>query len=77
MFVRKKAKLTLTENFEEAIKVEKDANATKANLGVDNDSASSSRKKTDSPAKSFDKRGQDALDIDSLQRVIKKCLMKS
>ena len=72
MFVRKKAKLTLAENFEEEIKVEKDVNATKANPGVYNDSASSSRKKIDSPAKGSDKRGQDALDLDSLQRVIKK-----
>ena len=75
MFVRQKAKLTLAENFEEAIKVEKDVTATNANLGVDTDSASSSWKKTDSPTKtaaSSDKKGQDALDLDSLQRVIKK-----
>ena len=75
MFVRQKAKLTLAENFEEAIKVEKDVFATKANSGVDTDAASSSRKKMDSPAKAnttSDKKGQDALDLDSLQRVIKK-----
>ena len=75
MFVRQKAKLTLAENFEEAIKVEKDVSATKENSGVDTDSTSSSRKKTDSPAKTTtgsDKRSQDALDLDSLQRVIKK-----
>ena len=76
MFVRQKAKLTLAENFEEAIKVEKDVTATKANPRVDTDSASSSsRKKTDTPAKattSSDKKSQDALDLDSLQRVIKK-----
>ena len=42
MFVRQKAKLTVTEKFEEAIKVEKDVNATKANPVVDNDSTSSS-----------------------------------
>jgi len=49
--------------------------ATKTNPVTDTDTASSSRKKTDSPAKatpSSDKRGQDALDLDSLQRVIKK-----
>ena len=51
MFVRQKSKLTLAENFEEAIKVEKDMSAIKANPGVDTDSASSSCKKTDSPAK--------------------------
>ena len=59
MFVRQKAKLTLVENFEEAIKVEKDMTSTKANPRVDTDSASSSWKKTDSPAKtvaSFDKK---------------------
>ena len=75
IFVRQKAKLTLAENFEEAIKVEKHVTATKTNPVTDTDTASSSRKKTDSPAKatpSSDKRGQDALDLDSLQRVIKK-----
>ena len=74
MFVRKKAKLTLAENFEEAIKVEKDMSAIKTNPGVDTDAAYSSRKKTDSPTKNAnpEKKGQDSLDLDSLQRVIKK-----
>ena len=74
MFVRRTTKLTLTENFEEAIKVEKDMSAIKTNPGVDTDSASSSRKKTNSPTKNTnpEKKGQDSLDLDSLQRVIKK-----
>ena len=74
MFFRQKSKLTLVENFEEAIKVENDMSAIKENPGVDTDSASSSRKKTDSPTikTNSEKKGQDALDLDSLQRVIKK-----
>ena len=74
MFVRRAAKLTLAENFEEAIKVEKDMSAIKTNPGVDTDSASSSRKNTESPSKTTtpEKKGQDSLDLDSLQRVIKK-----
>ena len=51
MFVRRAAKSTLTETFDEAIKVEKDMFAIKTNPGVDTDSASSSRKKTESPSK--------------------------
>ena len=48
--------------------------AIKANPGVDTDSASSSRKKTESPSKNTTpkKKGQYSLDLDSLQRVIKK-----
>ena len=74
MFVRQKAKLTLAEKFEEAIEVEKDMSAIKTNPRVDTDAASSSRKKTDSPTKNTnpEKKGQDSLDLDSLQRVIKK-----
>ena len=74
MFVRQRAKLTLAENFEEAIKVEKDMSAIKANPGMDTDAASSSHKKTGSPTKNTnpDKKGQDSLDLDSLQSVIKK-----
>ena len=74
MFVRQKAKLTLAENFEEAIKVEKDMSAIKANPRVDTDAVSSSRKKIDSPTKNTnpEKKGQDSLDLDSVQRVIKK-----
>ena len=51
MFVRRAAKPTLTETFDEAIKVEKDMSAIKTNPGVDTDSASSSHKKTKSPSK--------------------------
>ena len=74
MFVRRAAKLTLAEKFEEAIKVEKDMFAIKTNPGVDTDVASSSCKKTDSPTKNTnpEKKSQDSLDLDSLQRVIKK-----
>ena len=48
--------------------------AIKTNPGVDSDSASSSHKKTESPSKTTnpEKKGQDSLDLDSLQRVIKK-----
>ena len=74
MFVKRAAKPTLIETFDEAIKVEKDMSAIKTNPRVDTDSASSSRKKSESPSKTTnpDKKGQDALDLDSLQRVIKK-----
>ena len=74
MFVRRAAKPTLTETFDEAIKVEKDMFAIKTNPGVDTDSASSSCKKAEIPSKTTNpkKRGQDALDLDSIQRVIKK-----
>ena len=74
MFVRRAAKPTLTETFDEAIKVEKYMFAIKTNPGVDTDSASSSRKKTESPSKTStpEKKGQDALELDNLQRVIKK-----
>ena len=68
MFVRQKAKLTLPENFEEEIKVEKDMSAIKENPGIDTDSASSSHKKDDSPTKNTnpEKKGQDSLYLDSL-----------
>ena len=48
--------------------------AIKSNPGVDTDSASSSHKKTESPSKTTtpEKKGQDSLDLDNLQRVIKK-----
>ena len=74
MFVRRAAKPTLAETFEEAIKVEKDMSAIKTNPGVDTDSASSSQKKNESSSKTTtpEKKSQDSLDLDSLQRVIKK-----
>ena len=51
MFVRRAAKPTLTETFDEAIKVGKDMPAIKTNPRVDTDSASSSCKKAESPSK--------------------------
>ena len=75
MFVKSKEKQTLGENFQEAIKVEKDLETISIHLGNEENKASTSGRnwnkgKWISKSKS-DKKDKDPIDMESMQQMIK------
>jgi hypothetical protein len=73
MFVKRDEKNTLEDTFKEAIKVKKGYVKSKGNLGAESHKDKSNTKiKVTSTKPSEDTKDQDSLDMESLQRIIKK-----
>lgn len=78
MFIRRVGKTILIETFDGGIIVEKDMLSLKGNPSFDSDHTSTPHKKPKTPSikPSPKKKKQDSIDLEDLQHIIKKFLMR-